>query len=104
MHGHDELDLLDQVESDAILAAEAQGLSDVGRREFVFMSLVTAAATTFGFSARALAQAPGGGAGGQAQQPPQPPLGNGEPVSWTFMPYPGGTGALMEKLMNEQGP
>ena len=31
------------------------------------------------------------------------PLGNGEPVSWTFQPYPGGTGALMEKLVRERG-
>jgi hypothetical protein len=31
------------------------------------------------------------------------PLGNGEPVSWTFQPYPYGTGALMEKLIHERG-
>ena len=35
--------------------------------------------------------------------PPLPPLGNGEPVSWTFQPYPGGTGALMEKMVHEHG-
>lgn len=99
---HDELDLLNQIEAEATLTAEHEGLSDLGRREFVFMSLVTAAATTFGFGATALAQAPG--APGQApQQAPLPELGNGEPISWTFMPYPGGTGALMEKLVHEQG-
>src|SRR5207302_6657012 len=46
----------------------------------------------------------GGGAGpGQTPQAPPPPLGNGEPMSWTFQPYPGGTGVLMEKLIAEQG-
>src|SRR5262249_8452968 len=72
-------------------------------RQFVFMSLVTAAASTFGFGARALAQAPAGAAPQTPQQPPPPPLGNGDPVSWTFQPYPGGTGALMEKLVNQRG-
>src|SRR4029077_5920716 len=47
-------------------------------------------------------QAPGGRGQG-APQAPLPPLGNGEPVSWTFQPYPGGTGALMEKLITERG-
>ena len=106
MRNYEELDLLDQVQADAEAAADElvelnNGAFD--RREFVFMSLVTAAASTFGFGARALAQAPAG-AGPQApQQPPPPPLGNGDPVSWTFQPYPGGTGALMEKLINERG-
>ncbi|MDB4876643.1 MAG: Amidase [Gemmatimonadetes bacterium] len=96
-----ELELLDQAQSDAELIADEEGLSEIGRREFVFLSLVTAAASTFGFGARALAQAPGGAQA--AQQAPLPPLGNGEPVSWTFQPYPGGTGALMEKLIHERG-
>lgn len=101
----DELDLLDQIESDAQLEAEARGLSGVGRREFVFMSVVTAAATTFGLGAKALAQTPtGAGRQGGQQQQALPDLGNGENVSWTFMPYPGGTGALMEKLVREHGP
>ncbi|HEY4306077.1 MAG TPA: amidase [Gemmatimonadaceae bacterium] len=103
MHGFDELDVLDQIQADTELEADARGLSGVGRREFVFMSLTAAAATTFGFSARALAQAPGGGAGQPPQQAPLPELGNGEEISWTFMPYPGGTGALMEKLIHERG-
>ena len=65
------------------------------------MSIATAAASTFGFGARAIAQAP---SGAQApQQAPPPPLGNGDPVSWTFQPYPGGTGAVMEKLIHERG-
>ena len=82
------------------MADEAEEVMGLDRREFVFLSLVTAAASTFGFGARALAQ----GTPTQAPQaPPLPPLGNGEAVSWTFQPYPGGTGALMEKLMHEHG-
>jgi len=106
MRNFEELDLLDQVQAEAEAAADelveaSNGAFD--RRQFVFMSLVTAAASTFGFGARALAQAPAGAAPQAPQQPPPPPLGNGDPVSWTFQPYPGGTGALMEKLINERG-
>ena len=43
------------------------------------------------------------GAGRRRSRRRLPPLGNGEPVSWTFQPYPGGTGALMEKLVHERG-
>ena len=84
-------------------------LEGVDRRHFIFTSLITAAASTFGFGATALAQTPppaaGGRAGGagQGQAPPPAPLGNGEPISWTFQPYPQGTGALMEKLIRERG-
>jgi Asp-tRNA(Asn)/Glu-tRNA(Gln) amidotransferase A subunit family amidase len=107
-----ELEYLDQVQTEAELAGEAaEELTGVPRREFVFYSLVAAAATTFGVGAKALAQgagAAGGGApaagGGQAApQAPLPPLGNGDPVSWTFQPYPAGTGALLEKLYAEKG-
>jgi Asp-tRNA(Asn)/Glu-tRNA(Gln) amidotransferase A subunit family amidase len=42
------------------------------------------------------------GAGGAAQAA-LAQLGNGEPVAWTFQPYPGGTGVLMEKLIRERG-
>jgi Asp-tRNA(Asn)/Glu-tRNA(Gln) amidotransferase A subunit family amidase len=99
---HDELDLLDQEQDELEAVADSVGLTGLDRRQFVFLSLASAAATTFGFSAKVLAQAPGG-AGGQQQQTPLPPLGNGEPISWTFQPYPGGTGVLMEKLIAEQG-
>jgi len=98
----EDLELLDQTESE--LASIAEGVEEstgMDRRDFMFFSLVTAAATTFGFGSRTLAQAPAGGAA--PQQPPPPPLGNGEPISWTFQPYPGGTGALMEKLIHEKG-
>jgi Asp-tRNA(Asn)/Glu-tRNA(Gln) amidotransferase A subunit family amidase len=99
-----ELEFLDYVQDEAErLADEAEPATAIERREFVFLSLITAAASTFGFGARALAQA--GAATAQApQQPPLPPLGNGEPISWTFQPYPGGTGALMEKLVRQHGP
>src|SRR5690349_1139208 len=97
-----ELEFLDNVQDEAELVADgAEEILGMDRREFVFLSLVTAAASTFGFGARALAQ---GGAPAQAPQaPPPPPLGNGEALSWTFQPYPGGTGALMEKLVRERG-
>ena len=100
---YDELDLLDQAEAEAEELAGELELYGVGRREFVFFSLAAAAATTFGFGARALAQAPGGGGAQQVPQAPPPPLGNGDPVSWTFQPYPAGIGALMEKLVREHG-
>jgi Asp-tRNA(Asn)/Glu-tRNA(Gln) amidotransferase A subunit family amidase len=102
---HDEFDLLQEAESDAELTADALELDGLARREFVFLTLAAAAASTFGFGARALAQSPGQAAGRAPapQQAPPPPLGNGEPVSWTFQPYPGGTGALMEKLVRERG-
>lgn len=49
----------------------------------------------------AAAPAPGGPA---PQGPPAPPaLGNGEMIAMNFSPYPGGTGALMEKLVRERG-
>lgn len=98
----EDLELLDQTETELDQIADAvEASSGIDRRDFVFWSLVTAAASTFGFGSRALAQAPTGAA--QAPQAPLPPLGNGEPVSWTFQPYPGGTGALMEKLIHERG-
>ena len=101
MSTRSELEFLDYVQDEAErLADEAEPATAIERREFVF---ITAAASTFGFGARALAQ--GGAATAQApQQPPLPPLGNGETMSWTFQPYPGGTGALMEKLVRERGP
>jgi hypothetical protein len=109
MSVHRDLEFLDQVQAEAELIGEEQEeLTGIPRREFVFLSLVSAAATTFGFGADALAQGAAGGAGapGGAPQQPQaqlPPLGNGDPVSWTFQPYPAGTGALMEKLIAEHG-
>lgn len=37
------------------------------------------------------------------QEPPPIPLGNAEPPAWAFQPYPGGTGALYERLWRESG-
>ncbi len=108
MHMHDEFDLLDQAEADTERAADEMDFSsELDRRQFVFLSLVTAAATTFGFGAKAIAQGAGGGAstdsrGGQAPGPVVP-LDNMEAVSWTFQPYPGGTGPLLEKMYREKG-
>lgn len=116
MKRYNELDLLDEAEREARQVADTMHFdTDVDRRKFVFLSLATAAATTFGFGAKALSQgaggppggAPGapGGGGGRAQQPQVPPvpLDNMEEMSWTFQPYYGGTGALLEKTYNEKG-
>ena len=103
-------ELLDQLQIDLAAAGHDEEASGIGRREFMFYSLVTAAASTFGASAvqaqRALA------AGGvsrfgavdrAAAQQAIATLGNGEAPALQFMPYPGGTGALMEKLARERG-
>ena len=105
-------DLLDAIQPALELQAEqAEETSGVGRREFLFMSMVAAAASTFGsHGARAQGSGTpvaGSGAPGplapQQQLIPPFPLGNGEPPAEQFMPYPGGTGALMEKLVKEHG-
>lgn len=102
MSVREDLELLDQTQSELAEIADAvQESTGIQRRDFLFWSLVTAAASTFGVGSRARAQAPTPGA--PAPQEPLPTLGNGEPVSWTFQPYPGGTGALMEKLIHERG-
>src|SRR5262245_56392410 len=100
MSMYDELDLLDQAEREAqTIADEMELATDLDRRKFVFLSLTAAAATTFGFGSKVLAQGAGGaptargGQGGGPSTPPVP-LDNMEAVSWTFQPYPGGTGAL----------
>lgn len=78
--------------------ADARGMD---RRTFMLMSLAATAAGTVGVDP---ARAQTAGAPAQ-QQPPQPPvpLGNGEPPALQFQPYPGGTGAMMEKLARERG-
>ena len=91
-------------------AEEAADASGVDRREFLFMSMIAAAASTFGAhvvraqGARSSAAAAAAPAGAQQPQVPALLLGNGEPPAEQFMPYPGGTGALMEKLVREHGP
>ncbi len=86
----EDLELLDQTQHELeFLGDELEETHGIDRRDFVFWSLVTAAASTFGFGASALAQAPTTAPGTTPPQAaPLPPLGNGEPVSWTFQPYP----------------
>ncbi len=105
-------DLLDAAQLELeYLAEKTEEMTKGGvdRREFVFMSLMAAAASTFGAHA---VRAQSGGTSApratgvvmqQPQTPPPFPLGNGEPPAEQFMPYPGGTGALMEKLVKEHG-
>jgi hypothetical protein len=102
-------ELLDQTETDLVNSDYDEELAGMDRRHFMFLSLVAAAATAFGAD-RARAQgtpagAAGAAGGGRGQQPQAPPvpLGNGEAPALQFQPYPGGTGALMEKLAKERG-
>ena len=72
-------ELLDQAEIDlADIAYDVEASGGLDRRRFMFLSLVAAAASTFGHAASMRAQSLSGGA--QGQQPAQPPLplGNGE--------------------------
>ena len=65
---YDELDLLDEAQHEAERAAETMRFdNDVDRRKFVFLSLATAAATTFGFGAKSVAQGRGGDRVAQAE-------------------------------------
>jgi Asp-tRNA(Asn)/Glu-tRNA(Gln) amidotransferase A subunit family amidase len=98
-------ELLEHAEVDVNRVADELQLEGTHRREFVLMSLAAAAATTFGLASRVNAQAaaPATPAPQAAPAPPPAPLGNAEPISWAFQPYPAGTGALMEKLVRERG-
>ncbi|WP_396221141.1 amidase family protein, partial [Gemmatimonas sp.] len=105
------LDVLEQAEAELAAADHDESATGVDRRQFMFFSLVAAAASTFGAQAAgaqdaaARASGRGGLASGAAQPPQVPPvpLGNGEAPAMQFMPYPGGTGALMEKVVRERG-
>jgi Asp-tRNA(Asn)/Glu-tRNA(Gln) amidotransferase A subunit family amidase len=103
-------DLLEDIQPAlALRAEEVEDTSGIDRREFMFMSLIAAAATTFGghaVYAQRGAGAAGGAAGGAGAPAPEPFLltDSIEPPAEQFMPYPGGTGALMEKLVREHGP
>jgi Amidase len=105
-------ELLDQLQADLEAGEYDEEAHGIDRRHFVFLSLAAAAATTLGAPAAALGQAAGRAGAGRAtgtatraiQQEETPvPLGNGEPPALQFQPYPGGTGALMEKLVRERG-
>ena len=75
----------------------------VDRRSFMRGALATAALATVPTSLTAQGGAPAGGGRGQADAPPPRPLGNGEPPAMVFQPYPGGTGAYLEKIARERG-
>ena len=74
----------------------------LGRREFVVRTVVATAASTFGLG---LAANPAGQTPAPQTPAPSPALafGNGEPPALQFQAYPGGTGALLEKLARERG-
>ena len=104
-------DLLQQYQTDLESSDFDDEAHGIDRRQFVFLSLAAAAATTLGIKP-ALAQAAVGRFGTTAgttersllqQQETPLPLGNGEPPALQFQPYPGGTGALMEKLVRARG-
>ncbi|MCC6773227.1 MAG: amidase [Gemmatimonadaceae bacterium] len=106
-HLAEQLDALQHLETE--LSARdydetAPGALD--RRHFLFLSLVSAAATSFGAASALGAQgrsANGLLLAGQQQQPTPVPLGNGEAPALQFQPYPAGTGALMQRLARERG-
>lgn len=95
--------------SDPIGATDqaARAAAGVDRRTFLSLSLSATAAATIGLDA-VRAQVPVPPADGRAQGAAQPPplpvaLGNSEAPALQFQPYPGGTGAMMEKLARERG-
>ena len=85
----------------------ARAAAGVDRRTFLSLSLSATAAATIGLDAvRAQVPVPPADerAQGAAQSPPPPvALGNSEAPALQFQPYPGGTGAMMEKLARERG-
>ncbi len=110
MHTPD--DMLDQLQADLSATEHDEAATGVDRRQFMFYSLVAAAATTFGAQAAQAQRAFASDAPRSLQrdvlralraQQVIDPLGNGEPPAMQFQPYPGGTGALMQKLVRERG-
>src|SRR5687767_9302998 len=91
----------DKPEDDLETTPESNGAVD--RRGFVRNAIATAALA--GMPASLTAQdSTGRGGRGQAAPPPPPrPLGQGDPPAMVFQPYPGGTGAYLEKLARERG-
>ena len=103
-------EVLDQLHADLAASTHDEETSGIGRREFMFYSLVSAAATTFGASAAqaqrafsAVSTTSHASATRVMAQQAIAALGNGEAPALQFMPYPAGTGALMEKLARERG-
>ncbi|WP_145979049.1 amidase [Gemmatimonas phototrophica] len=105
------LDFLEHAQAELAAMDYDETATGLPRREFMFRSLVAAAASTFGVRA-AGAQSPRAYFDATASvwstmQPPVQqsavPLGNGEAPALQFMPYPEGTGALMEKMVAKYG-
>jgi Asp-tRNA(Asn)/Glu-tRNA(Gln) amidotransferase A subunit family amidase len=87
---------LDQIEAELERTCPDELLEGgLDRRSLMFLTLVASAATTFG--ARAARAQPAQAA------PPPAVIGDGPSPAEQFQPYPGGTGALMEKLVRERG-
>jgi Asp-tRNA(Asn)/Glu-tRNA(Gln) amidotransferase A subunit family amidase len=108
------LEFLDHAGAELAALEYDPSSTGVPRREFMFRSLVMAAASTFGVrslgaqSPQAYFDATAGVWSGML--PVQPPaqqepvaLGNGEAPALQFMPYPEGTGALMERMVAKYG-
>ncbi len=104
--------MLDQLEADLSRTEHDDAATGVDRRQFMFYSLVAAAATTFGAQAAQAQRAFASDAPRSLQrdvlralrsQQVLDPLGNGEPPALQFQPWPGGTGAIMLKLVRERG-
>ena len=99
----------------AAMAEELEETAGIDRRHFMFYSLVAAAASTFGVEAARALGAPMLSSDASVPTPELPlslfqppvatpfPLGNGEAPALQFQAYPGGTGALLEKLAKERG-
>ncbi len=101
-------DLLEQYQTDLESSDFDAEKFGIDRRQFVFFSLAAAAASALGVRP-ALAESSRGTASGSLgapqflQQEAPLLLGNGEAPALQFQPYPGGTGALMEKLVRQRG-
>lgn len=86
-----------EAQLDAIETELEQGLPEgVDRRRLMFLTLVASAAS--------VAASNSAGAQPRPATPPPAPLGDNVAPAEQFMPYPAGTGALMEKLVRERGP
>ena len=79
-----------------------ESAGSIGRRDFLRLAAVAAATGSAG-AAPALALQQRGGRGAAREEVPPVPLGNGEPPAMQFQAYPGGNGALLEKLWAENG-
>uniref|UniRef100_UPI0037C0E5A4 amidase n=1 Tax=Gemmatimonas sp. TaxID=1962908 RepID=UPI0037C0E5A4 len=106
-------EFLEHAEAELMAMEHDAAATGVERREFVFRSLVAAAASTLGVrslgaqSPQAYFDATAGliARPARRQPPAQEPvaLGNGEAPALQFMPYPEGTGALMERMVARHG-